>query len=83
MSSDDPPDVTRPSDALGRIAEALRYPVATLYGDETLLDSVPRAAELIRLWFAIEGQDGRDRILALARTMAAGRDGAVCPEARR
>lgn len=83
MSSDDPPNVTRTSNALGRIAEALGCPVATLYGEETLLASVSQAAELIQLWFAIEAQEGRDRILALARAIAAGRDGEASPQARR
>lgn len=83
MSSDDTPDMTHSLNALGRIAEALGCPVERLYGEETGPESGAQLAELIRLWFAIDVQDARDRILTLARALASGQDGAVSSEARR
>lgn len=79
MSSGYPPDVANASNALRRVAEALGCPVETLYGEETDTEADAQVAELIRLWFAIDVQDGRDRILTLARAIASGRDGEASP----
>lgn len=63
------PLLTRVAEALGRPVEAIIAPPAR--------DPLAGAVELLALWTAIPDADDRERILACARSVAAGRSRAA------
>ena len=72
-----PCDETRArSRLLARVAEALGRPVAEIIAPPAS-DPLTGAVELLTLWAAIPDSDDRERILACARSVAAGQSRAA------